>query len=78
MNAYEVTKPDGSRVTLNASGWTQNHAKGSLAFFDANAQPVARFSRGQWLSMHMRSPIVKADRPDPPLTSAEFIKEYGL
>jgi hypothetical protein len=75
LNVYEVTKIDGSTVSITASGYSWDKQAGRIAFYHANGDPAASFTKGEWLSLHMRSPLVEAPKA---ITAPEYDTFYGL
>ena len=79
MNTYEVTKSDGTTVTLTASGYSWDKPDNAIAFYDADSNKVASYRAGEWISLHMRSALVKSEQIKPTaIASGEFSKYYGL
>lgn len=78
MNTYEITRPDGTTQSVNASGYSWDKAIGGIAFYDGNSNRVASYDRGEWTALHMRLPLVRADAPEPtPIKAQEFYELYG-
>jgi hypothetical protein len=74
MNTYEVTQNDGSIVSVIASGYSWDKQAGGIAFYHANGDKVAAYAKGEWTSLHMRSPLVEAPKA---ITAPEFDTFYG-
>jgi hypothetical protein len=76
MNTYEVTKVDGTLESLTASGYSWDKSVGGIAFYHANGDRVAAYGKGEWTSLHMRSPLVKADHVAAPAIKADAYAMY--
>jgi hypothetical protein len=75
MNTYEVTTAEGMVETIAASGYSWDRTAGGIAFYHANGGKVAAYAKGEWISLHMRSPLVEAPKA---ITAKEFDTFYGL
>ena len=75
MNTYEVTKADESIETVAASGYSWDKQAGGIAFYHANGDRVASYGKGEWISLHMRSPLVEAPKSTA-ISAAEFNTFY--
>jgi hypothetical protein len=80
MNAYEITKADGTTVTLNASGYSWDKRVDGLAFYDAVGNKVAVYKSDEWTALHMRSALVVSATPKPKatgVTHADYMMMFG-
>lgn len=75
MNTYEVTTAEGMIETIAASGYSWDRTAGGITFYHGNGDRVATYSKGSWVSLHMRSPLVEAPKP---IAAEEFNTFYGL
>jgi hypothetical protein len=80
MNAYEITRTDGTTTSVQASGYSWDKQAGGIAFYDSDGSKVATYRSGEWVALHMRSALVKNDMPAPKttgITHADYMLMYG-